>query len=48
MAGAGYNLANTHIIAGYYALHNSKNALTYSDREWITKGWRDAQAGYWR
>lgn len=48
MAAAGYNLINTHLISETYALRNSNNALTYSDRKWITRGWEDAKAGYWK
>ncbi len=48
MAGAGYNLITTHLISEGYALRNSRNALTYNDRKWITRGWEDAKAGYWK
>ena len=48
MAGAGYSLDESLIVAETYALHNSSNFLSKDRLEWIEAGWRDATAGRWK
>jgi hypothetical protein len=50
MAGAGYNLELTYVIAQEYAMGNSSNWYKYwrRGRPWIKSGWEDAHAGYWK
>jgi hypothetical protein len=50
MAGAGYDLAATYVIAEGYATFNSSNWHNYwsRGRPWIKTGWEDAQRGDWQ
>lgn len=50
MAGAGYNLALTYVIAQGYAMGHSSNWYDYSTRgrPWIERGWEDDRAGDWK
>ncbi|MGH7838946.1 MAG: hypothetical protein ACREQC_14135, partial [Candidatus Binataceae bacterium] len=50
VAGAGYGLAETHVIAQRYALFNSSNWYKYwsRGRAWIKPGWENAQRGDWK
>jgi hypothetical protein len=50
MAGAGYNLAETYVLAQGYAMLYSSNWYKYwsRGRPWIKSGWEDAHAGYWK
>jgi hypothetical protein len=46
MAGAGQSLSATLLFAETYALFNSSNYD--KQRDWITRGWDDATAGWWK
>ncbi|MGH6856566.1 MAG: hypothetical protein ACRECP_02715 [Methylocella sp.] len=50
MAGAGFNLEQTYILAQGYALFNSSNWYKYwsKGRAWIKPGWDNAQRGDWK
>ena len=50
MAGAGYSLAGTYVIAQVYAMGHSSNWYNYwsRGRPWIKSGWEDGRAGYWK
>jgi hypothetical protein len=46
MAGAGHSLSAMLAFAEIYALFNSSNYDM--QRDWITRGWQDATAGWWK
>jgi hypothetical protein len=48
MAGAGYSLDTTRMLAKLYALRHSSNYNTQDQLEWIKRGWTDAESGRWR
>jgi hypothetical protein len=48
MAGAGYSLQLTYLIAKYYALRHSSNYDAQDREQWIRRGWNDAKSGRWQ
>jgi hypothetical protein len=48
MAGAGYTLPETLLIAKAYAFGHSSNYSAQDREEWIKRGWNDAAAGRWK
>ena len=48
MAGAGYALSATLLLAKYYAWEHSANYDVQDREKWITRGWEDGKAGLWK
>lgn len=50
MAGAGYTVEQSYIIAQVYALANSSNGYNYwsKGRPWFGRVWRDSHRGFWK
>jgi hypothetical protein len=48
MAGAGYSLDATLLVAKFYAMEHSKNYTAQDQLDWIKRGWTDATSGRWR
>jgi hypothetical protein len=48
MAGAGYTLTQTLLLAKAYAFGHSSNYSAQDREEWIKRGWNDAAAGRWK
>jgi hypothetical protein len=48
MAGAGYSLWATLILARIYSIENSNQILTQEAEDWITRGWNGAHSGWWK
>lgn len=48
MAGAGYSLSVTLLLAKLYALRNSNNYDAQDQLGWIKRGWSDGTAGIWK
>jgi hypothetical protein len=48
MAGAGYTLSQTLLLAKAYAFGRSSNYSAQNREEWIKRGWSDAAAGRWK
>lgn len=48
MAGAGYSLSVTILLAKYYAWEHSANYKVQDREKWITRGWEDGNSGRWK
>jgi hypothetical protein len=47
MAGAGYSLNTTRLLAKLYALRHSSNYSTGDQLDWIKRCWTDGKSGRW-